>query len=173
MRKPQIRDWSAENCARLQQWWEVDGCTCPEIEKRFGVLGYLIGCNAIAGKVFRMKLKPPDWKAGKVRERASKTARRRLPPRQIIVRGKKYNPSRYQEVAVPAEKPDGSKNVLLKRSRSGQCKYIVGYVGGRCEDAVYCGERTETIIRNGRQTRLPWCCYHRGICTVESRGRYD
>jgi hypothetical protein len=164
----------------MRQWWEVEGLTAGRIVQNLGKMGYTVTRNAVIGKVHRLKLVAPEWKAEKLRNHQSglrairhrKTAKNVV--RQIIIRGKKWNPIKHKEAVVSSSDvaPDGSKRVLLKDSKPGQCKYIVGYLNGRCEDAVFCGEKTSVIVREGRKIATPWCPHHAAICITEPKPRH-
>lgn len=167
--------WTKENCDRLRTWWEISGYTCGRIVAEYGSFGYVVTTNAVIGKVHRMKLKPPEWKAEKVRKRCSEIikARNRMAPpeRQVIIMGKKYNPRKPTvKVSLTHDKPDENQATLLKHSKDGYCKAIIGYVGGKLEDAVYCHVKVAIVKdKYGHDMDSSWCPYHRSIYIVESK----
>lgn len=170
--------WNENNRKQLRQWWEQDGYTLGRISEEFAAIGWTINKNQIIGKVFRMKLKPPDWKAKALRARSAEIVAisnivrniqppRKIPNKTVYIRGKKYKAVPSKEVIVAdVPKPSGSKAVLLKNSKEGQCKAIIGYVHGKLENAVYCGEDTP-LMKNG--AFAPWCPKHHAKYTTEGR----
>jgi hypothetical protein len=170
--------WTEQNCELLRGWWENDGLTCGAIADILRQSGHNVTRNSVVGKVHRMGLKAPEWKDQKLREKRSQEGilRRANNKRKVeYIMGKKFNPDRTKiVVSLAAAKssiaaPSGNNNVLLKNSKDGQCKFIVGYMHGRCEDAMYCGDPTGFIKKGERLIASPWCDYHANICTTESR----
>lgn len=170
--------WTEANCRKLRNWWEIDGLTSNEVVLEFGKLGYQISRNAIIGKVHRLKLVAPGEKRGLSSEKRSAAmkkanAMRSLRPtirRRPFPTEKKYNPQPPPEPPISATNPPkGNKAVLLKHSKDGQCKAIIGYVHGKLELAVYCGEKTPPVRRHGELVSSPWCDYHKSIYLTEPR----
>lgn len=169
-------------CDHLQQWWQVEGLTAGQIERNLLGLGLTISRNAIIGKVHRMGLVPPASKGRSLKEQCAQRAkvantgriRKPRPERErfVILRGKKYNPHRPLEAKMSNKRPDGSKSILLKHAKEGQCKYILGYVDGKLENAVYCGEDiSTTITASGYAVKTSWCGFHKGICVTQDKRR--
>lgn len=170
--------WNEKTVSMLKEWWEVEGLTAPKIIVKLQELGYSgVTRNAIIGKAHRLKLVQPAWKQGQqseaARQRAiaanisrAKEVKANPALKQIIIRGKKYNPFRRKEVAVSSENPDGSKSTLIGGLKEGHCKYIIGYVQGKLELAMYCGEPA-TIRLDGKPSA--WCRHHHSVCTQEAR----
>src|SRR5712671_4991515 len=144
--------WTTANCEKLRNWWEIEGKTSPEIVAELGKLGYRVTRNSIIGKVHRMKLVAPPIKAGLTTERRSAAikaaiAKRREKQAAFLMREKKFNPQPLPEPPISATNPPkGNRAVLLKDSKEGQCKAIIGYIDGKMENAVYCGEATPAFL---------------------------
>ncbi len=151
--------WDDKAVKLLINWWEVDGLTSFTIEDRFKSKGYPITRNAVIGKVFRMGLVAPKSKAALLHEGNSQRAATLNKVKAKISNDKKPSNPRRKEVKVSKTKPDGRKAVLLTELGDGKCKYIIGYINGKVEKAVYCGEDT---IKS-----TSWCHYHRSICLNE------
>jgi hypothetical protein len=64
-------------------------------------------------------------------------------------------------------------SVRLMDARFGQCRAIVGYLNGRCADAVICAlpVAPSTIGRNGKPIEYSWCPAHKGVYISEDRPR--
>lgn len=179
MRRSNSSLWNDDNCNLLRGWWEEKGYTCGRISAEYAAIGYVVTRNMVIGKVHRMKLVPPEWKAAKLRQKSKEImaitniAREIMvkakTQKQIVIRGKKYNPIRPMEVIMSESKLDRSHIVRLKDSKKGQCKFIVGYIGGRCEEACYCGNPTESVRVNGKLIHRPWCTEHHTLCVQPSR----
>ncbi len=180
--------WNKANCDRLRKWWEVDGMIARQVADKFREIGCDVTRNAVIGKVHRMKLKQPASKVETLRNTHSQTLKhiraqqkngaavpadlssRRLENSGLDARKlmEVHVTMSTKKSSVPA--PDGSKAILLKHSKDGQCKAIIGYVGGKAEDAVYCGEdcvvhRTST----GRVVPTNWCPFHKSLYMTEPR----
>ncbi len=151
--------WDDKAVKLLKNWWEVDGLTSYAIEDRFKTKGYPITRNAVIGKVFRMKLVAPEEKEALLKEANTQRAAVINRARAKVSPIKKTSNSRRKEVKVLNGKPDSRKAILLTEAKDGQCKYIIGYINGKVENAVYCGE--DTIKTTS------WCPYHRKICLNE------
>lgn len=172
--------WNETTREQLRKWWEQSGYTLGRISDEFAAIGWTINKNQIIGKVWRMKLKPPEWKAKVLREHSARTIAIsnivchlrpgvRTPNRHVYIRGKKYKAVPSKEIIVTdIPKVGSSKAVLLKHSKEGQCKAIIGYVHGKLENAVYCGEDT-LLLKNG--VHAPWCPKHHAKYTTEGRPR--
>lgn len=167
--------WSQDNCNRLRQWWEVDGLIARQVANKFREIGCDVTRNAVIGKVHRMKLVQPASKAESLRNvhtQTLKIARRqkngvvqRLDARKLM---EVHVTMSTKKSSVPA--PDGSKAVLLKHSKEGMCKAVIGYVGGKAEDAVYCGEDCAVhVTSTGRMVPTNWCKYHKSLYMTEAR----
>jgi hypothetical protein len=166
--------WSVYTEDLLRNWWEVDNLTTAEISIKFGQLGLHITRNAVISKIHRLKLtiRSPGKKEARLNDRIAENAKtiHRMkdvkPKIQITIKPPRFNSTKEGRASVSSGKPDGSRNILLKDSQDGMCKYIVGYVGGRCEYAVYCGEPTKAVAKG---KHAPWCRFHHSICTQEAR----
>jgi len=179
MISPTSTVWTERNCALLTEWWTVEGLTSYEIANRFRGLGYIFTRNAIIGRVHRMKLVAPESKNKAISEKRSKRAtisnlKKANKVKYVFVGGKKFNPLRERSAASPLRQNGkaatvisptiGDKAILLKHSKAGQCKAILGYVDGKLEDAVYCGEKVaHPVIRGGERITYSWCDYHKSI----------
>jgi len=170
--------WTEANCEKLRNWWEIEGKTSPEIVAELGKLGYRVTRNSIIGKVHRMGLVAAPTKAGITTKRRSAymkaaSAKRREKQAAFLMREKKFNPVAPPEPPISATNPPkGKRAVLLKDSKEGQCKAIIGYIDGKIENAVYCGERTPPhVTREGRLVHSSWCPYHVSIYTNEVKKR--
>ena len=160
--------WTTANCEKLRNWWEVDGKTAPEIMAELGQLGYRVTKNAIIGKVNRMKLRAATSKKGLSFEKRSahmKAANARKRDKRAAFLHKTFEPLPPPEPPITATNPPkGKKAVLLKDSKSGQCKAIIGYIEGKMEYAVYCGEATPAFRnRDNKLVHTNWCPYHVSI----------
>ena len=168
--------WTERNCALLTEWWTIEGLTILEISNRLKGLGYIVTPNAVIGKIYRMRLVAPESKRRAISERRSKratisNAKRANKVKYVFVGGKKFNPHptkcKVKSAILP---PSGDKAILLKHSKSGQCKAILGYVDGKLEAAVYCGEKVaHPTIRGGERISYSWCPYHKSIYLVEPK----
>jgi len=170
--------WTTTNCELLRNWWEVEGKSAPEIMAELGQLGYRVTKNAVIGKVHRMRLVAPPARAGLTTQGRSASmkaaiAKRREKQAAFLMREKKFNPVVPPEPPISATNPPkGKKAVLLKDSKAGQCKAIIGYIDGKLENAVYCGEATPAFRnRENKIIHTSWCPYHVSIYTSEVRKR--
>lgn len=168
--------WTRANCELLRNWWEIDGKTAPAIAAEFGKLGYRLTKNAVIGKVNRMGLHSPETKPGMSRAKRSAHMRaanvmKQNRPAAFLLKPKKVNPKPPPEPPISATNPPkGKKAILLKHSKEGQCKAIIGYINGKLENAVYCGEKTPPHrTREGRLIDTNWCPYHASIYFVGSK----
>jgi hypothetical protein len=160
--------WTTENCNRLRQWWEQDGLSCGQISACFGQIGWKITRNSIISKVHRLKLKAPENKKTLLRELRVRRMKVQSAAKLREASKPKIPPPSQPKVTIMMDN-HVSNAVLLKQSQEGQCKAVLGYIRGRCEDAVYCGEPTIAVIRNGREVQSSWCKHHHSIYTVESK----
>jgi hypothetical protein len=169
--------WNEETLALLKQRWTVDGFAASTISNELNTLGYATTKNSVIGKVHRLKLLPPETKKGVTAERArqlSKKIKKKAKLIQpILIRGKKYNPIKHKEAVVPKTKPDGSNAVLLRDSKKGQCRAIIGYVNGICALAMVCGEPTVSHVSSGVARATSWCEYHKKAFFMEARKKYE
>lgn len=177
MRHPPNSPWNDETERWLKDCWEVEGLFASEVAAMMNGKGYNVTRNAVIGKVHRMRLEHPREKMKeKLHQRASQMAKAlnvaKAAKVLVVMRGgKKFNPNRPKEVRVSMSKPDGNNNVLLKNSRDiGICKYIVGYVDGKLENAVFCGNPTATATSSlGITKTASFCEKHKKICYTEAR----
>lgn len=169
--------WNKETEGLLKDWWENEGLFASEISALMGSKGYRISRNAVIGKVNRLKLEHPKEKVKKrLHDKMSQQAKAlnvaKAAKVLVVMRGgKKFNPNRPKEVRMSISKPEGSNAVLLKNSRDiGICKYIIGYVDGKMENAVFCGDPTTTATSSlGITKTASFCEKHKKICYTEAR----
>lgn len=174
--------WNDSNSNMVRLWWENEGFSAGKIAFELNKLGYNVSRNSVVGKVHRMKLVAPEWKARRYKEQSSQRlkishshqSKRVRGPKQeaILIMGKKFNSAKAPPIVVSLahSPPDNKDWVLLKESGAGNCKYIVGYVSGKASEAVYCGKKTDVAANKyGERVHTPWCPYHRSICTTESK----
>ncbi len=173
---PTFSPWfDAKNSELLHQWWSIDGLPASKIVGRFKELGVVVTKNSVIGRIHRAGLKPPEWKPKAQREAAKQregTKNRERTKKSIIqyvvIDGKRYHP-KHKEITMTNEEPRGDKSVLLKDSRDGQCKAIIGYKDGKAALAVYCGQDTVPSIRYGRVVMTSWCAHHLMKYTTEAK----
>jgi hypothetical protein len=176
-----LQVWTRDNCERLRHWWEEDGLPASQVSAKFGQIGYNITRNAVIGKVYRMGLVEPEKKAGVIKANHSQRAKIlntvRAERKEQKVAYQRVDAQGLMEVRVTMNTrqgstapPDGGKAVLLKHSKDGQCKAILGYIGGRAEDALYCGEDCASHTTSaGRVIPTSYCPYHKSIYMTEPR----
>lgn len=176
-----LQVWTRDNCERLRHWWEEDGLPASQVSAKFGQIGYNITRNAVIGKVHRMGLVEPEKKAEVIKANHSQRAKVlntvRAERKEPKVAYQRVDAQGLMEVRVTMNTkrgstapPDGSKATLLKHSKDGTCKAIIGYVGGKLENAVYCGEDcVPHYTSTGRQVPTSWCGFHKAIYMTEPR----
>src|SRR6266851_2509575 len=124
--------WNEANCNRLRQWWEVDGLIARQVADKFREIGCDVTRNAVIGKVHRMKLMQPASKVETLRNGHAQILKDTR-AKQNGVAVPKLDARKLMEVHVTMSTkktsvaaPDGSKAILLKHSKEGMCKAVIG-----------------------------------------------
>jgi hypothetical protein len=168
--------WSPNLCELLKKCWEVEGYTASRTALEFQLLGYNVTKNAIIGKVNRLQLTSPVKKRKMLSERdrqvykATNAIRKKGP---VTARDKKRKPPRALNTAMSRANPNGSHNIHILHAKDNQCKFIVGYIEGRCSDAIYCGAPVTVVMTSsGYPMKVSYCEHHTALCiTPAARGK--
>ncbi len=163
-----VNAWTQENVSLLKEWWE-GGLSSGAIEKKFQELGYPITRNAVIGKVHRLKIKPPEAK--QIRRPPVRNVKRAARAASAInrspFRAKLFSDIKKGE-PIMIKEPDPGRQVLLRETKDGHCRAIIGYRNGVLADAICCGNHAPWIVNSqGKIVQSPWCDFHRKQYIVE------
>jgi hypothetical protein len=173
---PSFSPWAEpKNVELLRKWWGDEGLPASRISANFQKLGLAITKNAIIGKVHREKILPPKWKkavqsdAKKQRVSIANKKRAKEPVvRFVLINGKRFHPS-HKEITMTQGSQNSSRSVLLKDTKEGECRAIIGYQNGQAALAVCCGKPTVLARRNGGVVMTSWCADHHAKYTMEAK----
>lgn len=179
---PVFSPWyDPENVELLRKWWSEEGLSANKISDNFKERGVSITKNAVIGRAHRTRLQPPEGKkkvqseAAKQRmavanmKRAQQAVITKSPIIQyVMIKGRRYHPN-HKALTMGKETEVSSQSILLKDSKEGQCKAIVGYRDGKASLAVYCGKDVVSTHRNGRVVETSWCADHFARYTMEAK----